>query len=301
MTNGEKTTRGRIVLVPLILAAAGTIAYALWVLDDYGFMSDPLGSWMYDASIALAGLACVLRSALFRELRWAWLCFGLGLWCWAAGDVYWVQELSLLKLKNIPYPSWADAGYLLSIPFFFAGTGLLIKQRVGRFTIERWFDGTIAALAAAALVTAFLAPALIGLTDGDPATVLTNLAYPIGDVIVLSFILAALVLSGIRGAGAFLMVGTGSADLVRRRHLLPVRDRRRDLHRRPGGLPLAARGGPAGRGRPPGVFRRRTPPWTPTGHPWSRRSSPWSPSPGSWSGTTSASFPRPPSGWPPRR
>jgi two-component system, cell cycle response regulator len=207
MTEREQTARGRIILAPLVLAAAGTIAYALWALDDYGFASDPLMGWVYDLSIGMAAVACLCRAALIRELRAAWLCFGVGLLCWAAGDVYWVQELSMLK--NIPYPSWADAGYLLCIPFFFAGVGLLIKQRIGRFTIDRWLDGTIAALAAASIATAFLAPALIGLTAGDPATVLTNLAYPIGDVIVLSFILAALVLSGVRGAGAILWVGAG--------------------------------------------------------------------------------------------
>ena len=70
----------------------------------------------------------------------------------------------------------------------------------------------------ASLALAFLAPALIGLTEGEPTTVLVNLAYPLGDTIVISFIVAAVVLGGVRGAGAILVVGLGlliwcSADI----------------------------------------------------------------------------------------
>jgi two-component system cell cycle response regulator len=196
-----------VILVPLCAGAAGTIAYALWVLGGEAAGIERMMRWIFDGSILMAGLACAARAATIRELRGAWLAFGLGMAFWAAGDVYFNQQL--LAHQEIPYPSWADAGYVLSLPFFFIGTGLLIKRRIGSFTIDRWFDGAIAALAAAALATAFLAPALVGLTDGDPATVLVNLAYPLGDVIVLGFILAALVLSGVRGAGAILVVGAG--------------------------------------------------------------------------------------------
>ena len=54
-----------------------------------------------------------------------------------------------------------------------------------------------------------LAPALVGLTKGDPAAVLTNLAYPLGDILLISFIVGALVVSGVRGAGEFLAIGAG--------------------------------------------------------------------------------------------
>ncbi len=38
---------------------------------------------------------------------------------------------------------------------------------------------------------------------------LTNLAYPLGDILLISFILGALVVSGFRGAGAFLAIVAG--------------------------------------------------------------------------------------------
>ena len=92
---------------------------------------------------------------------------------------------ALIDVKHPPYPSLADAGYLLVYPFMYVGVLLLVRRRV-RFSTGAWLDGAIGGLAAAALATAILSPALIGLTKGDPAVVATNLAYPLGDVLLLS-------------------------------------------------------------------------------------------------------------------
>ena len=54
-----------------------------------------------------------------------------------------------------------------------------------------------------------LAPALVGLTKGDPAAVVANLAYPLGDLVLISFVVGALVFVGMRRAGPFLAVGAG--------------------------------------------------------------------------------------------
>jgi diguanylate cyclase (GGDEF)-like protein len=195
------------VMIPLCIGVVLAAVNAVWYLtgQDPGIESEM--RWCFDIALFMAGLTCLVRAATSRELRGAWLSFGVGLWFWTAGDNYFMRHM--VPNEYFPYPSWADAGYLLCLPFFFVGVGLLIKQRVGRFTIDRWLDGLIAALAAGALATAFLGPALVGLTDGDPSVVFTNLAYPMGDLIVLGFILGALVLSGFRRASPILVVGTG--------------------------------------------------------------------------------------------
>ena len=163
--------------------------------------------WIYHASIALGAAACFVRAGRSRELRGAWIAFGLGLTLWTLADIYWVVALE--DLRRAPYPSLSDAGYLLALPCLFVGIAMLIKQRIGRFTLASWFDGAIAALGAAAAVTAVLAPTLIGLTKGDPATVFTNLAYPVGDVILLAFICAALVVGGRRRFDALVLIAAG--------------------------------------------------------------------------------------------
>jgi diguanylate cyclase (GGDEF)-like protein len=188
--------------VAFALAYAGFIAAA-----HPADVSDAVGLWVYHGPLAFASLTCLARAALRRDQRVAWMAFGLGLLSWTAGDIYWTLAFS--DADAIPYPSAADAGFLAALPCFYVGIGLLIKQRIGHFTAASWLDGAIGGLAAAALGTALLAPALVGLTKGDAAAVLTNLAYPLGDILLISFIVGALVVSGFRGAGAFLAIIAG--------------------------------------------------------------------------------------------
>jgi diguanylate cyclase (GGDEF)-like protein len=194
-------------MIPLGIGAVLATVNAIWYATGEAPGIESEMRWCFDVALFMAGLTCLTRAATTPELRGAWIAFGVGLLFWTAGDIYFVR--SIVPAGEFPYPSWSDAGYLLCLPFFFVGVGLLVKQRVGRFTVDRWFDGLIAALAAGALATAFLGPALVGLTEGDPSVVFTNLAYPIGDLIVLGFILGALVLSGFRRASPILVVGAG--------------------------------------------------------------------------------------------
>jgi two-component system, cell cycle response regulator len=198
----------RKVVAILGLATLGFLAYALFLAVGAPVGLDTAATFIYDGVILVSGVTCLAWALTCAEKqRGAWIAFGVGLLLWGAGDVYWTQVLA--DLPEIPYPSWADVGYVASIPFFFAGVALLVKHRVGRFSAARWLDGSAAALAAAALSIALLAPALVGLTSGDPAAVLTNLAYPIGDTILLSFLVGAVALTGVRGAMPILVLTLG--------------------------------------------------------------------------------------------
>jgi diguanylate cyclase (GGDEF)-like protein len=201
---------GAPLLVWLLLAAttAGALAYAAFIaVGEPPELYDAASLWVYHATLVLASLTCFAGAALLPDQRGAWIAFGLGLLSWTAGDVYWTLAFS--DAKSTPYPSVADFAYLAALPCFYVGIALLIKRRIGHFTAAGWLDGAIGGLAAAALGTALLAPALVGLTHGNPPAVLTNLAYPLGDILLISFILGALVVSGWRGAGAFLAIVAG--------------------------------------------------------------------------------------------
>jgi diguanylate cyclase (GGDEF)-like protein len=163
--------------------------------------------WAYHGAIVFSGIACLARAGISKKVSGAWIAFGIGLLIWAAGDLYWTIEFS--DVRKIPYPSLADAGYLAALPCFFVGVALLSRQRVGHFTAAGWIDGITAALATSALGVALLAPALVGLTRGDTAAVMTNLAYPLGDLILIAFVAGAIVVSGLRGAGALILIGLG--------------------------------------------------------------------------------------------
>ena len=197
-----------LVWILLAASAACAVAYAAFIAAGQpAALEDAASIWVYHASLLLASLACFAHAVLVRDQRPAWIAFGLGLMSWTAGDLYWTLVYS--NATSVPYPSLADVGYLAALPCFYVGIALLIKQRIGHFTVASWLDGAIGGLAAAALGAALLGPALVGLTNGSAPAVLTNLAYPLGDILLISFILGALVVSGFRGAGAFLAIAAG--------------------------------------------------------------------------------------------
>ena len=200
---------GRLLVWALLAGAVVCgAAYAAYIAaGEPAELTDVAELWVYHATLVLASFACFVRAAVVRDQRAAWGAVGLGLLCWTAGDLYWTLALS--DGQAAPYPSFADAGYLAALPCFYVGIALLIKGRVGHFTAANWLDGAIGGLAAASLATALLAPALVGLTHGDPTAVLTNLAYPLGDILLISAALGAFVLSGFRGAGELLVIIAG--------------------------------------------------------------------------------------------
>jgi diguanylate cyclase (GGDEF)-like protein len=205
-----QTRLGTRLLVWILLAASAAcaLAYAGFIAGGQpAWIEDFASIWVYHACLLLASATCFAHAALVRDQRAAWSAFGLGLLSWTAGDLYWT--LVYTDAASTPYPSLADVGYLAALPCFYVGIALLIKQRIGHFTAASWLDGAIGGLAAAALGSALLGPALVGLTNGNTPAVLTNLAYPLGDILLISFILGALVVSGFRGAAAFLAIAAG--------------------------------------------------------------------------------------------
>ena len=191
------------------LAIGGALLHAAWIA---GFANGPLDglidNGVYNGVLVLCAAACLLRASAVPQGRSIWIAFGLGLGAWTAGDIYWTAALA--DVKHPPYPSLADLGYLLTYPCMYVGVLLLVRQRV-RFSAASWLDGAIGGLAAAALATAVLAPALVGLTKGQPAAVATNLAYPLGDVLLLSFLIAGVAVAGLRVGRSWALVGFGLA------------------------------------------------------------------------------------------
>ena len=74
----------------------------------------------------------------------------------------------------------------------------LIRSRTRSIGGTLWLDGITASLAAGALAAAVLFELVIVTTEGSAATVITNLAYPLGDVLLLSAVFGAFSLTGWR-------------------------------------------------------------------------------------------------------
>jgi hypothetical protein len=97
-------------------AGLGVLLHAAWIAGlGEGDLDAFVDEWVYNGVLVLTAAICVLRALWTREHRFAWLAFGLGLAAWTAGDIYWTAALA--DVKKAPYPSWADAGYLVAYPF----------------------------------------------------------------------------------------------------------------------------------------------------------------------------------------
>ena len=150
--------------------------------------------WLYDGIELLAGLGCLARAVFVKTERGASLAFGLALISTTIGDVLYDFAYG----GNPPYPSVADAFYLLFYAGCYVGLGLLLRARISRFSASLWLDGLMAGLTAAAIGSAVLLPVVVASTHGRPLVVLTNLAYPLGDIVLLGMLVFVFAVNGWR-------------------------------------------------------------------------------------------------------
>ena len=166
--------------------------------------------YVYNGLLLAGAGFCLWRAAAFREERLAWLVMGAGIVAWTGADVLWSAAWE--NDASPPYPSLADALWLVYYPAASITLLLLVRARVGHIRVNLLFDGLIAALATAALGCAVLYGPVVQASAGalSPA-VLTNLAYPIVDLLLLGLVVAILGLTGWRPGRGWILLGLGLA------------------------------------------------------------------------------------------
>jgi diguanylate cyclase (GGDEF)-like protein len=159
--------------------------------------------WLYEGLEALAAAGCLVRAIRVREERAAWLALGGALLLTTLGDV----SYDFVYGGNPPFPSLADAFYLGFYPACYLGIVLLVRRRISSFNGSLWLDGFTAALAAGAVGASALLQVVVSSTDGSPIVVLTNLSYPLGDIILLALLVFIFAVSDWRPGRAWLLIG----------------------------------------------------------------------------------------------
>ena len=167
---------------------------------------------LYDAVVIAAGLACLVRARRGESERAAWLAIGAAILCWGASEVYWTAFI--LHNPAPPYPSPADAGYLAFYPLAAAGVALLVRARAQEVDWRLWMDGLIAGLGTAALGAAFVFDFVASHASGSSVQVATTLAYPVGDIAMLSLVVGVIALTGWRPGHTWSLLFAGLAALV---------------------------------------------------------------------------------------
>jgi len=198
-----------------IVVAVAAVLWSSWLLFGTGHPSSQTVSNLGLTIVPfVAAVACIRRAWLRSEgaMRWSWLLLGGSCAAWGVGQFIWtVYETGFGR--EVPFPSWADAGYLMAVPL--AAAGLIVMPAAtqtiaGRLRIV--LDGVMVAVALFCISWILvLGPLFAAGGDGLLATVL-SLAYPVGDVVTITMLIFAILrarLGGEAGRQPLYLIGLG--------------------------------------------------------------------------------------------
>jgi PAS domain S-box-containing protein len=191
-----ETGRGRWVFgAAAALVVAASLAFAAVI--QYHPLGGPATTAIDDIGEAvaafLAALACAYaaRKAIGND-RLGWTLMAISAALWGIGESIWsVYEVGLGV--DVPYPSPADAGFLASVPFAFAGIRAFWSPPRGTATRWRvWLDAAIIAFSLTSIGWALG----FRMVFTDPVQTLAekafDLAYPTADILVGTLLILAI-------------------------------------------------------------------------------------------------------------
>ncbi len=180
-------------------AAVITVVFALnTVIGDPGSrLTGLLGAWGNAVGGLLCAVVCLAQARRAGADRLGWLLIGLGVASWALGNAYF--SVAFIDAETVPSPSLADLLFMGLYPLAYVGIVLLARRRMRRLGVGLWLDGLITTIAATALLGVFVLGAVIDAYSGEVSVaMLVNVAYPIGDLLLLVLAASAIVLGGPR-------------------------------------------------------------------------------------------------------
>jgi two-component system, cell cycle response regulator len=179
---------------------AGLLLVVIWTHALTGFGGagtvDFFGRWVHDAVILAAAIAC-MASAIPRSAdRLAWCAVGAGLLASLTGDL--IYSLAP-DLNAVPVPSVSDLFWLALFPCLYVALIALIRSRIGHTLWATRLDGLAGGLAIASVLACVTMSAAVQGAGSTPFwEEATNLAYAVGDLMLLGAIVSAVGLTGWR-------------------------------------------------------------------------------------------------------
>jgi two-component system, cell cycle response regulator len=186
-------------------SAAGLAVFAAYTLlaptDDAYFTF--FNTWVYDGLMVLACVIAGSHAYLVAKERVAWTVITAAMACWTFGEIWYAV------FQPETYPSVADLGFIAFYPLLYVGIVLLLRSRARTIGRALWLDGATAALAAGTFGAALIFEVVADVTAGSTSVVVTNLAYPLGDVLLLSAVFGVFALTGWRPGMRWALLGLG--------------------------------------------------------------------------------------------
>jgi diguanylate cyclase (GGDEF)-like protein len=203
----------RMAVRALHLVTAGLV---LLYLASTIFREHPSTISFYDGWIGnLAYLGCAVLAALraavvYDRQRAGWTAMAVALALFAAGNLVWTTYVQFMD--PVPFPSLQDALFLPFYPIAYVGIFLLARDALPRRGSSAvWLDGIIAALGVAALGAVTIIATIDRENTGDRGDIVTNFAYPVGALVLVTILVAVFAVQGWRPGRGWWALGGGLA------------------------------------------------------------------------------------------
>jgi diguanylate cyclase (GGDEF)-like protein len=190
----------------LIVAVTGYVASNLPGVRDHAGYDVAWDGWLQNGILTLAAVLVGFRAYRGRGNRLDWLFIAIGLALYAIGQIVYVTYVQYQA--NPPAPSAADIPWLVSYPFLFVGVFRLGRRSGWKPDRLLFVDAVISALGLSAIAMTWLTVMLHG-TKGSLATVLTTMAYPVSDLLLVLILVGSLALNSWQVDGVWAWLGAG--------------------------------------------------------------------------------------------
>ncbi len=199
----------RVLRVAATLLLAIVAATALHAIFDVGGL--PFGramrDWGSSSVYILVALIVTMRAATSTRSRASWAIFAVGISLYGLGNVLWAAWVQ--DLAKVPIPSICDVLWLTLYPASYIGLAGFARARERRVPVGVWLDGLIAGLGVAAIGAAIVFRPVLASATGGSVAVATELAYPIGDLLLAAMVVGVLAVRGWRLDRMWVMLGGG--------------------------------------------------------------------------------------------
>ena len=210
LRTGERRLLGTATAVLIALVAA-TAVHAVFGLGGSG-VEQPIRDWVTSAVYILVGVIVCWRAIRTIESRRSWMWFAFGISIYGLGNVLWAAWVE--HLPNPPIPSICDGMWLTLYPACYVGILGLARVKDRKVPARIWMDGVIAGLGVAAIGATIVVRPVLASVSGNTAAVVTEMAYPICDVLLAALVVGVLAVRGWRMDRMWTMLGAGFIALA---------------------------------------------------------------------------------------
>ena len=206
----ERRVLGTVTAVLIALVVA-TGAHAVFGIGGSA-VEEPIRDWLTSAVYILVGVIVCWRAVRTTEARKSWMIFAFGISIYGLGNVLWAAWIE--HLPNPPIPSICDGMWLTLYPCCYLGIVGLAGVRERRVPARMWLDGIVAGLGIAAIGAAIVVRPVLATVSGGTAAVITEMAYPLCDLLLAALVVGVLALRGWRLDRMWAMLGAGFLALA---------------------------------------------------------------------------------------